>query len=278
MSYAEVLYQVFSTITEEYAKREQAKEDKQRADQIIGEVSNRIDKAKNEILAYLDEHKDADLRGKINGLTINWRTYQSEHLKSRILDIMSMTNTILGTLKSHINSNLDVEFRIKTFPRYFIVTGMKSVIWSEYKYRYVSDTQTRQNYTNEIREMWNEALDYWPKMKDIMYAEHVKRFSGPNDRFKETSYENCDGYNTVYYVKDGKEIIVREVEAYGKKLGGAGGSKGEHTCVYEWGSPSKNTVYKEATDKLIHDVNLTFDTENRDFNKAKERIEMVKDI
>jgi hypothetical protein len=141
----------------------------------------------------------------------NWRTYQIDFGRGDIDYLKRESANIIGSLESIIDSDLNVDFRINTFPIYFQMLGLRSIILSDLKYRHLTNIQQRRRTTEEIRYMWNRSLEYWNRVDQIIWDEHPKKFGDVREVLHSLDRSHAEWW--YGYVRDGEFQIVVKVQA-----------------------------------------------------------------
>ena len=171
-------YVIAWALAEEYQKREQARMDDLSAKNFVWRVGCLVLRVKNQILEYLDDIQLSEINGDINGAFNNWVRYDSRDkllLENINLSLDRIEGKIDAKLKSHLNNIL----KINLFPLYIVAVGFRSTALAEYKHRFITDNNTKIQYTESIRQMWKRALENWNLIDEIVQEINNNRFSNP---------------------------------------------------------------------------------------------------
>ncbi len=172
-----------------YQEREQAKNDKDKAEQSIRKVIDAIDQAKREIInEIVNEIKNTRLRnldGDVNGIVTIFNdyhiyskdSYEWESEGERLRDLIDTSALIIGHFVAEFrslnyNDERDFKFGVNIYPLYTNIVSVRSVAMIERTYTYGIDDKSR------IPPMIEELKKHTRKMYDALRKRSDDRF-GP---------------------------------------------------------------------------------------------------
>lgn len=274
----ETVSAIVKALAEEYAKREQAKEDNARAQKIIKEVISLVNKTRDQIIDYLDKINQSKKIEQYDGACNSWERYDGDD--EDLLNAINLKlDDVEGAVRGVYESDLSKDLKINLFPRYMIVVGFRSIALSEYKHKYAKTVTKKETYTNAIRNMWKRSRDNWSKVEPLIKEKNRSRFSSAETSGSKggRDTEPCTGgYYEVYYIKDGQRIVVEKVEAEGRAIGNP---MHERLCHYKWPvSPEEWRVKADVNKKMEEDILYTYKKDNDEFISFKNLIERSQKI
>lgn len=174
----EIALKLAGFIAEQYAEREKAKKDDERAKKIIDSVVSAIKSSQKEIIDSMEQIRHRELAGKVLSLGLSLNDYRDVSNTVNFLDeVLSRSSEYEGEVKKEFDFNRssdDIELALKEYSIYATLFSTRNLIMAEYKNKWGGDSQKIDcRILSEIDDTLNEGQ----KVENALRNSVMRRFT-----------------------------------------------------------------------------------------------------
>lgn len=147
---------------EYWKKRQEAKEEQDKALQIINKISAKIEQAKEEIINEIRYQRTKDLEGDLVGIASSLKDYAAMSSNANPLnhlqEVLSQSAQTFGDLTVVVQDVEKFKQAKEMYPLYITGFGLYVTVLEELKYRFTSSGSGRASIDNRIKDIRNGVI------------------------------------------------------------------------------------------------------------------------